>query len=238
MATGVAAATIAALLPARTAAQIPTLTALSGRRPVGAVPRRLVPIGLALFGGGLFLLALAAGGSVAERGTSADSNLLAAAAVLGGLGVMFGACCASPLAVSAAASVGARLPASWRLAARSMGRLRTRSAGVVTAIAVTGGVALALSTVVVTEVGNRDRLAGDAAFHGLPSSPRRCGRSGPTRGATTGHRSLQGSAEVPARSSAGVRDLFPDARSDPLRHAGGGDLRRASATRPGPDPTA
>ena len=47
--TGVAAATIAAMIPARSAARIPVLAALAGRRPLGAVPRRLVPIGLTSF---------------------------------------------------------------------------------------------------------------------------------------------------------------------------------------------
>lgn len=218
MATGIAAATIAALLPARTAARIPTLTALSGRRPVGAVPRRLVPIGLALFGGGLFLLALAAGGSVGEV-TPGNSNLLAAAAVLGGLGVMFGACCASPLAVTVAAGLGARLPASWRLAARSMGRLRTRSAGVVTAIAVTGAIALALSTVTVTEVGSRDQLEGAAAFHGLPALPADAVLLSAQAWRDDGSPVAPAEVVVSPTVSAAVRDLFPDAEVHPVRRA-------------------
>ena len=43
---GIAAATLAALIPARTAARIPTLAALAGRRPLAPVSRRLVAVGL------------------------------------------------------------------------------------------------------------------------------------------------------------------------------------------------
>ncbi len=48
-ATGVVAATIAAFIPARTAARVPVLSALAGRRPLGALPRWMVPVGAALF---------------------------------------------------------------------------------------------------------------------------------------------------------------------------------------------
>ena len=44
--TGVLAATIA-VLPARSAAKVPVLSALAGRRPLGA-PRAIVPIGIAV----------------------------------------------------------------------------------------------------------------------------------------------------------------------------------------------
>lgn len=151
--TGMAAATIAALVPARSAARIPVLAALNGRRPLGRVPRRLVPIGLALFGGGLALIAVAVAGS---RGSSNDASLFAAVAVVGGLGVMFGMCCASPLAVDVAGRIGGRLRGSWRLAARSIGRLRTRSAGVVTAIGVAGALAIVGSTVAATQISRDD----------------------------------------------------------------------------------
>jgi hypothetical protein len=132
---------------------------------------------------------------------------------------MFGACCASPLAVTVAAAVGARLPAAWRLAARSMGRLRTRSAGVVTAIAVTGGVALALSTVVVTEVGAGDQLVGEAAYHGLPALP------DDAVVVRTEAWSDDGSPVPPEEAVASpvvrerVLDLFPDAEVGRLRAA-------------------
>lgn len=141
--TGVVAATIAALVPARSIAKVPVMAALSGRRPLGAVPRRLIPIGLGLFGGGVFLLVIAATGS----SDGSDSDLFAAVAILGGLGVLFGMCCLTPRMVDLLGSVGSRYAGSWRLSARSLARTRTRSAGVVTAVAAAGALAVGGSAV-------------------------------------------------------------------------------------------
>lgn len=136
--TGIAAATIAAYLPARTASRVPVIAALAGRRPVGEVPGRLVPTGLVLFAFGIFLLVIAA--------TSNGGNAPAAAGVLGGVCVLAGACCASPLAIDSMSRLAAALGGSSRFAGRSLGRSRTRSAAVVTAIAVTGALALSGAT--------------------------------------------------------------------------------------------
>jgi len=141
--TGVLAATIAALVPARSIAKVPVMAALSGRRPLGTVPRRLIPIGLGLFGGGVFLLVIAATGS----SDGSDSDLFAVVAILGGLGVLFGMCCLTPRMVDLLGSVGSRCAGSWRLSARSLARTRTRSAGVVTAVAAAGALAVGGSAV-------------------------------------------------------------------------------------------
>lgn len=141
--TGVLAATIAALVPARSIAKVPVMAALSGRRPLGTVPRRLMPIGLGLFGGGVFLLVIAATGS----SDGSDSDLFAVVAILGGLGVLFGMCCLTPRMVDLLGSVGSRCAGSWRLSARSLARTRTRSAGVVTAVAAAGALAVGGSAV-------------------------------------------------------------------------------------------
>jgi putative ABC transport system permease protein len=140
--TGVTAGTVAALIPARTAIRVPVIAALGGRRPQGAVPRRLVPIGLGLFAGGIFLLVVAA--STAD-GDGGDAT--AAAAVVGGLLVLTGACFATPLAIDVMSRMSAAVGRSWRFAGRSVGRTRSRSAAVVTAIAVTGAAACAGSSV-------------------------------------------------------------------------------------------
>ncbi|HSP29531.1 MAG TPA: FtsX-like permease family protein [Ilumatobacteraceae bacterium] len=145
--TGVAAATIAAMIPARSAARIPVLAALAGRRPLGAVPRRLVPIGLTSFAAGIGLLVLVTAATTSGDGHS-DDSIYSVAALIGGLLVLGGMCCASPIAVDLIGRVGARLRGSWRLAARSVARSRTRSAGVLTAIAVTGTAAIAITTAV------------------------------------------------------------------------------------------
>ncbi len=161
--TGVVAATIAAMIPARSASRIPVLAALAGRRPLGAIPRRLVPIGLTSFAAGIGLLVLVTAATTSGDGNS-DDSIYAVAAVIGGLLVLGGMCCASPIAVDLIGRVGARLSGSWRLAARSVARSRTRSAGVLTAIAVTGTAAIAITTAV-----------GSVAFgdeNDIPSVPR------------------------------------------------------------------
>jgi putative ABC transport system permease protein len=145
--TGVAAATIAAMVPARSAARIPVLAALAGRRPLGAVSRRLAPIGLIVFAAGIGLLVLVTLATT-DRAGRGDDSIYAVAAVIGGLLVLGGMCCASPIAVDLIGRIGSRLNGTWRLAARSVARSRTRSAGVLTAIAVTGTAAIATTTAV------------------------------------------------------------------------------------------
>jgi putative ABC transport system permease protein len=153
--TSVVVATIAAYIPARTAARVPVLAALAGRRPLGAVPRRLAPIGVTLFGGGVGLMALAAIGSqthpqgdggLVVGSVSSHGDLYAGVAIIGGLGILFGACCLSPVIVGWLGPIGARLRGSPKLAARSMARQRGRSAAVVTAIAAAGALSIAFGS--------------------------------------------------------------------------------------------
>ena len=157
IATATVAASVAAFIPARTVARVPVLSALAGRRPLGAVPRRLVPIGVLFFSGGLVLMVLAALGSqnrpesqggLAVGPVASHGDLYAAVAIVGGLGVLIGACCFSPVMVGLLGSLGRRFRGAPKLAARSIARLRTRSAAVVTAIAVTGALAIALGAFV------------------------------------------------------------------------------------------
>jgi putative ABC transport system permease protein len=138
---GVLAATLAAYFPARTAARVPVLSALSGRRPLGSLPRSIVPIGLAIFGGGVVVLGL-----VAAASRSGGGNSLAAAAVLGALLVLAGTCCVSPVAVASLAHVGRHLRGAGRVAVRSIVRSRARSAAVVMALAAINGGAIAMGT--------------------------------------------------------------------------------------------
>ncbi len=134
--TAVVAGTVAAAVPSRSASRIPVMAALAGRRPVSRPPRWLVPTGIGLFVGGLCLLALAAlGSSSYQSGGSDHGDLYAFVAVVGGVAVMFGMCCATPLIITQIGRMGRRLPLAWRLSVRSVARTRTRSAGVATAIA-------------------------------------------------------------------------------------------------------
>lgn len=142
--TAVAAATMAAAVPARSASRVPLMAALAGRHPAGNPPPWLVPTGVALFAGGLGLVAVAALGG---QGANASDHTWAALAVIGATAMVFGVCCASPLVVARLGRLGRRSSLAWRMALRSLGRSRTRSAAVVAAIAVTVGGAVAVAAV-------------------------------------------------------------------------------------------
>jgi putative ABC transport system permease protein len=152
--TGTIAATLAALVPARSASRVPVLSALAGRHPLGAVPRRLLPLGAAVFALGVFLLFV---GASSDSGSDAS----AAAAVLGGVMVLAGTCCWSPAAIEAMSRLSATIGRSWLFAGRSLGRSRARSAAVVTAIAVTGAIGVsgsALALNIGRDDGDRSRV--------------------------------------------------------------------------------
>lgn len=157
--TGVLAATIAAAVPARSIVRVPVLAALGGRRPLGRLPRRLAPIGLALGAAGLGMLVLVALAGRQGAGEGNAPHALAAAAVIGGLLILAGVCCSSPIAVSLLSPIAARGGGTVRLAARSISRLRARSAAVVTAIAVAGIAAMSAGTAVAMNPPNVDPYA-------------------------------------------------------------------------------
>ncbi len=139
--TGVIAATVAAFIPAKSAARVPVLHALAGRRPLASLPKRIVPIGAALFGGGVFVLVL-----VASASRTSGSNGLALSAVFGGLLVLAGACCVSSVVVASIARLTRFVRGSARIAVRSIVRSRARSAAVVMALAAVNAGAIAVST--------------------------------------------------------------------------------------------
>jgi len=220
VATGVVVATIAAFVPARSVSRVPTLTALSGRRPVGRVPRLMLPTGVVLFLGGTTVLALVAGAST----TGGSSSLNALGVIVGGLAVMFGACCLSPVVVDAVTRLGGRLRGTARLAARSMHRARARSAGTVTAIAVAGGAALAVAAAIATAGAP---TPGDASptdveeFWRLPDGPRDAVLYRSDSEGVVGHdlRPLV-ATPVPAADRALIEEILPDASWAPFRQAG------------------
>jgi len=136
---GVVAATLAALLPARTAARIPTLAALAGRRPIAPVPRRMITWGIAAMLGGLGLLFVAVVGS--QSGSSGD--LWALVAIAGGVAELLGACALAPIIVARLEPLARRLRGSLRLGARSLARNRARTGAVVSAVAAASALAVA-----------------------------------------------------------------------------------------------
>lgn len=138
---GFVAALIAALTPARTAARVPVLTALSGRRPAVAPARRSLQIGLGavLLSIGMTLL----GANQRAQGSDTPSILLlVGGAVLGTLG--FGAC--GPWLLERLEGLAVRLPLPGRIAFRDAARARSRSSPIVTAVLASFAATVALGT--------------------------------------------------------------------------------------------
>ena len=134
---GMIATLIAALGPARSAARLPVLDALSGRRPPTTSARRAFGLGIAVFVGGIGLTAVGAALRLADPIGGLSLGLLFGGAVLGTLGL--GAC--SPWLLGQLERPAARLPIASRIALRDTARARTRNSALVTALlAATGGV--------------------------------------------------------------------------------------------------
>ncbi len=141
--TAIGAATIAARFPARTTSRVPVLAALGGRRPLAPVPPLRWLKATIIFGTGLGLLALVA---AVSRDRTSQPQTVALVAIAGGLLVMAGAAYLAPVVVELLVKCCARLGPAARIAARSLVRVRSRSAAVVTAGAIAGALAIAVVT--------------------------------------------------------------------------------------------
>lgn len=115
---------IAAWLPARTAAGVPTLTALQGRMPVGAPKRWVIPVGLGLTGFGTVLLAV---------GLATPSSFGGAVGVLGTVLMIGGTAILAGPIVAWVSSHAERFPITSRIVLRDSGRQRGRAAAAVAA---------------------------------------------------------------------------------------------------------
>lgn len=143
---GTAAATASALVPARTAARIPTLAALAGRRPLSPVSGRLVSWGFAGVAVGLALLFLAVLGSQGDG--DQDGDTWAYVAIAGGAFELFGACALAPAIVARLEPLSSRLGGAARLGARALARHRARTGAVVSAVAAAGALAVVAGSAV------------------------------------------------------------------------------------------
>jgi putative ABC transport system permease protein len=123
----------AAWWPARTAARIPIVAALSGRPPHPQPGHRFAALGGGLLAAGLACIA------VSRRG-SADL-LVIAGLVLTAVGVLL----LGPLAIRALAGAGQRAPVAVRLALRDLARYQARSGAALGAISLVIGIAAAIA---------------------------------------------------------------------------------------------
>ncbi|MBX3031366.1 MAG: FtsX-like permease family protein [Chloroflexi bacterium] len=146
---GLVASIIAAGVPAWGAARLPTLVALSGRRPPSTPARRLLLLGL-----GLVALAFACTAVAPLLGRNNDVvplALLVVGAVTGVLG--FGAC--SPWLLERLEGIARRLPLSPRVALRDTARARTRNGPIVTAVLASVAATIALAAVLASQEAQR-----------------------------------------------------------------------------------
>ncbi len=219
MAVGVAAATVAALVPARTATRIPTLAALAGRRPLAPVRHRVTAAGALAVVVGLGLLGLAVLGSA----TGEDGQIWALVAVIGGVLELLGACAMAPAVVAHLEPLAGRTRGSWRVAARSLARQRSRTGAVVSAVAAAAGLAIGVTALVAgARDGSSEMVLSDqvvVATSGVtPASPVK-----PDRGSVEVSR-VGESFPVPTIPSRGVQaelgQILPDADVVTMRTAG------------------
>jgi putative ABC transport system permease protein len=124
-------ATAAAWRPARAAARIPIMLALSGRAPRPKPARRSAILAVLLTGIGIGCLALA---------KQNNPPLIIAGTLATALGILF----TSPLAIRALGAAGARLPLASRLALRDLARHQARSGAALAAISLALAVPVAV----------------------------------------------------------------------------------------------
>jgi putative ABC transport system permease protein len=142
MALAVATAVAAAWRPARAAARVPAVAAMSGRPARPGTARRIAAPACLLLAAGLILLA--ASGGWAQLGVNGGTLGWGAATAYGGLytllligglvATVLGALLLTPLVVALPAALAAPAPAAARLAVRDLGRYRTRSGAALAAV--------------------------------------------------------------------------------------------------------
>jgi putative ABC transport system permease protein len=145
MALGTAAATLAALGPARSAARLSTLEALAGRTPPPGKPGRRAVAGL---------LGAAAGVALTAWGTIGNAGLPL------GLGLILtvgGFLVATPLLVSGVGRLAGQLPTIPRLAARDMARNGRRTGAAMAAATMALALPIAVSAVTLSNEAGQQR---------------------------------------------------------------------------------
>lgn len=187
---GTTAATLAALGPARLAARLTVMAALSGRTPPPRRPGRIAAVGLVV---------VVVGGVVAAWATVRDQNVLLA---FGLIAIVVGVLLAIPMLVSFAGLIAGRLPLSGRIAARDAARYGRRTGAAVAAAVVALATPVAVATYSLSEETyeqSQPRLGEDMLLVGQLSDV-----------------SVHGATDDAAREMASA---FPDALTVPLRQA-------------------
>ena len=196
----IAATAAGAWRPGRTAARIPVLAALGGRRPLRAVPASVPVRGLATSAVGTVLLAVGLNGGD-PRGLT----------LIGAVLIVLGFVLCAPALVAVLERLASRAPGITRLAARDIARQRARTGPLVAAILAVASLAVLGSTL----IGAIERFNGGFGdFRGDEVMLTASGVTGAPRE----------QADVPEQLLARVRSLLPRSTETPI---GSYELRRA-----------
>ena len=157
----VAAATVAAWWPARTIAQLPIMSALSGRPPRPRRARRSAAAAVILLAAGIVALTFAIN-------PSQDTGNVAFA--LGGvIATTFGLVLIGPPAVRLVSRIGKHAPLSPRIALRDLGRFQSRSGAAVAAISL--ALAIAVTVIVIASANQHSTADGNLSDHQILIHP-------------------------------------------------------------------
>jgi putative ABC transport system permease protein len=206
----IAATAAGAWRPGRTAARIPVLAALGGRRPLRAVPATVPVRALATSAIGTVLLAVGLNGG-GPRGLT----------LIGAVLIVLGFVLCAPALVAVLERLASRAPGITRLAARDIARQRARTGPLVAAILAVASLAVLGSTLIgAIELSN-------GGFGGIRGDEVMLTASG-----VTGAPREQ--ADVPAQLRARVRSLLPRSTEAPIgsyeRHGADGLAERAGVS--------
>ena len=150
-------AVAAAWWPARAAAHVPVVAALSGRPATPKQGRRPAALGGALLAVGLAAIALSHQGKTPP--------LIIGGLVLTAAGVLL----LGPIAIGGLAVLGRRSPLAIRLALRDLARYRARSGAALAAISLVTGIVAAIAISAAAAAQN-EGLAGEAGWANLPAN--------------------------------------------------------------------
>jgi putative ABC transport system permease protein len=188
----IAATAAGAWRPGRTAARIPVLAALGGRRPLRAVPATVPIRALATSAIGTVLLAVGLNGG-GPRGLT----------LIGAVLIVLGFVLCAPALVAVLERLASRAPGITRLAARDIARQRARTGPLVAAILAVASLAVLGSTLIGAierSNGGFGEIRGDEVMltaSGVAGAP-------------------SGQADVPAQLRTRVRSLLPRSTEAPI----------------------
>lgn len=158
---GLAAAVLAAVVPAFSASRQDVVAVLAGRRGEGRPSRRSPALGLVLIGAG------AAAGVLGSRASGSSPALVAASALLSVVGMIL----LVGTVVALVARIARRFPMSLRFAARDAARHRTRTVPAVAAVGATVAGVIALALALTSQQAADERDYDPQLAHGYGAVP-------------------------------------------------------------------